>query len=166
VAARGVKNGPNYVRMIEQVHEVLDNLGTAFPEWAGLGYRIVGFGWHQGYNDRLNTVMSAGYEANLADLIQDLRREFGKPSLPVAIATTGMGISGAYSAVETAQLAVANPSSHPEFADTVFTRDTRPFWRDKTVSPADQSHHWNLNGESYYLIGQAMGQGMAGLPPP
>ena len=28
---------------------------------------------------------------------------------------------------------------------------------------ANQGYHWNQNGESYYLIGDAMGQGMEGL---
>ncbi len=33
------------------------------------------------------------------------------------------------------------------------------FWRESSVSPLDQGYHWNQNGETLYLIGEAMGEG-------
>jgi alpha-galactosidase len=165
-AKRGGVVGPYYTGMIDYARDVLDNLGTEFPEFAGMGYQIVGFGWHQGYNDRIDPVNSAAYEANLVDLIHDLRAEFGCTNLPISIGTTGMDITGPYSLVEQAQLNVANPALHPEFAGTVFTVDTRPFWRDASVSPSNFGYHWNHNGETHYLIGKGMGQGMTNLLSP
>jgi hypothetical protein len=78
---------------------------------------------------------------------------------------TGMGyqVAGSRLDIINAQLAVAEPAQHPEFAGTVFTADTRAFWREPAVSPIDQGYHWNHNGESHFLIGDAMGQGMEDL---
>jgi hypothetical protein len=163
VAARGGVVGPYYSGMIEYVRDCLTNLATEFPEFAGMGYQIAGFGWHQGWNDRVDATNSANYEANLVDLIHDLRAEFGRPDLPVSIGTTGMDPQPTYTQVELAQLAVADPARHPEFTGTVFTADTRPFWRDSTVSPSNFGYHWNHNGESHFLIGGAMGQGVVSL---
>lgn len=36
--------------MIGYVRDVLDPLGTEFPEWKSKGYGIAGFGWHQRRN--------------------------------------------------------------------------------------------------------------------
>ncbi len=166
VAARGGVVGPYYVEMIEQVREILHNLGTEFPEWNGLGYRIEGFGWHQGWNDSLNTFAANEYEANMADFITDIRAEFGKPSLPFSIGTTGMigaATSGDRLTVVNAQINVANPALHPELGGNVFTVDTRPFARTDAQSPTNDSTHWRNNGESMWLIGKGMGDGIVPL---
>jgi alpha-galactosidase len=169
VAARGGEIGGYYLELIEQVRECLDSFATNFPEWNGLGYQIAGFGWHQGWNDILSASSANEYEANLVDLIHDLRAEFGQANLPVSIGATGQGGSPSgtiQTTVINAQLAVANPALHPEFAGTVFTRDTRPFWRASTVSPANDVSHWNNNGETFFLIGDSMGDGMVDLLAP
>ena len=62
---------------------MLLNLDTEFPEWAGRGYQIVGFAWHQGTSDKAPTTVADEYKFNLPDLISDVRAEFGKPNLPV-----------------------------------------------------------------------------------
>ncbi len=166
VTARGGEVGPYYTGMFADVHEVLDQLGTEFPEWSGRGYQIVGFGWHQGWNDRDTPFYADGYEDNLVDLINDVRAGFGKADLPISIATTGMAPGASLGPVELAQLAVADPAQHPEFASTIFAGDTRGFWRESTVSPANQGFHWNQNGETYFLIGDQMGEGMETLLTP
>jgi hypothetical protein len=163
VAARGGVVGPYYTGMINYVRDCLNNLGSEFPEFAGMGYRIAGFGWHQGYNDRINGTYSADYEVNLVDLVHDLRAEFGNPSLPISITTTGMDPPASYTAVELAQLAVADPLKYPAFASNLRTTDTRPFWRVASVSPSSFGYHWNHNGESHYLNGKAMGEKMLEL---
>jgi hypothetical protein len=40
--------------MLTNVNDVLDNLGTYFPGYANQGWRLEGFAWHQGWNDRVN----------------------------------------------------------------------------------------------------------------
>jgi alpha-galactosidase len=169
VAKRGGGVGPFYNAIIEQTREVLNNLGTEFPAWSGRGYEIVGFAWHQGYNDRLSTAFSNEYKYNLPDLISDVRNVFNKPNMPFAIATAGMAIGAAeappytgYSAVEKAQLWVAGVAQPAN----VLSTDTRPFWRDAAVSPASQSHHWNWSAESYFLIGKSLGDHMVDLLTP
>lgn len=161
VAARGGEVGPYYTGMITYVRDALDNLDTEFPEWKGMGYCIAGIGWHQGWNDRVDKASSANYEANLVDLIKDLRAEFGHPTLPVSITTTSMAPPPERTAVELAQLAVADPEKYPAFNGNVKTTDTRPFWRDASVSPSNFGYHWNHNGESQYLNGKAMAEKMA-----
>lgn len=166
VAKRGGEVGPYYTGMFDYLHDILDNLDTEFPAWAGQGYQIAGFGWHQGWNDGGTEFTASQYEANLADLIRDLRSEFGNPSLPVSIANTGIGgntTTGDRLTLLLGQLTVANPVLYPEFSGTVSAIDTRPFWRPGVISPVDQDFHWNQNGETYFLIGSAMGQGMKNL---
>ena len=160
-AERGGVVGPYYKGLIEYTHDCVSHLGTEFPEWKGMGYRIAGIGWHQGWNDRVDKAASDNYEANLVDLIKDLRAEFGNPKLPVSITTTGMAPPPEMRAVELAQLAVADPKKYPAFAGNVKTTDTGPFWRDASVSPSKFGYHWNHNGESEYLNGKAMGEQMA-----
>jgi hypothetical protein len=164
-AARGGDVGHYYLLMIENIRQALDKLGTEFPEWAGLGYQIAGFGWHQGWSDA-SPVPAAEYEANMVDLINDLRAELGQPKLPVAIAATGHGGSNQaefFASVLATQLALADPVRHPAWAGTVFTADTRPFWRLPAVSPNNDGSHWHGNGESFFLIGKSMGRGMVDL---
>ncbi|MBT8044932.1 MAG: Ig-like domain-containing protein, partial [Verrucomicrobiae bacterium] len=170
VAKRGGVVGAYYIEMIEQVREVLDNLGDQFPEWgpqgADLGYEIVGFGWHQGWNDSLSTFASNEYEANMADFITDVRVLFGKSDLPFSIGTTGMvgaATSGNRLTVVNAQINVANPTLHPELGDKVFTVDTRPFAETVENSPTNDTTHWKNNGKSMWLIGKGMGDGMVDL---
>ena len=161
VAARGGEVGPYYKALIEYTRDCVSNFGTEFPEWKSKGYRIAGIGWHQGWNDRVDATASANYEANLVDLIKDLRTEFGNPKLPVSITTTSMAPPPERTAVELAQLAVADPKKYPVFNGNVKTTDTRPFWRDASVSPSNFGYHWNHNGESEYLNGKAMAEKMA-----
>ena len=163
----GGTTGPNYLDMVNKVHLVLNNLPTYYPGYdAAAGYEIAGFGWHQGWNDRGNASAVAEYEANLANLIRDLRTEFGVPGLPCVIANTGMAAapSGPGSLIE-AQGNVAIPALHPELGGNVVTVDTRPYDYGVFQSPIDQGYHWNGNGESYYRIGESMGAAMLTLQP-
>jgi hypothetical protein len=166
VAARGGEVGTYYQAILDYSQDVLSSLGSEFPEWRGMGYRIAGIGWHQGWNDRVDPKASADYEKDLVDLIKDLRSEFGNPELPVSITTTSMAPPPERTAVELAQLAVADAAKYPEFKGNVTTTDARPFWRDAAVSPSNFGYHWNHNGESTYLNGQAMGRGMLKLLAP
>lgn len=40
------------------------------------------------------------------------------------------------------------------------------WWREHAVSPVDDGSHWNANGESLCLIGDAMGRGLAKMLTP
>jgi alpha-galactosidase len=158
-----------YNFMVADVRYILNNLST---EVTGLsynpanGYEIAGFGWHQGWNDRISAAATAEYEANLTNLINDLRAEFGVPNLPVVIGTTSMANVDGDSLGQqlvAAQKAVANPTQHPEFAGTVATIDTKAYDFGTDLSPSSEGFHWNWNAESYFNIGEQMGQAMVGL---
>ena len=135
-------------------------------EWSGHGYQIVGFGWHQGFNDMIGETASAEYKDNLPDLIRDVRTVFGKPNLPFAIASTGMGAgpveSPPYTGYRTIEKAPLWVAGVPRPANVPST-DARPFWRIAADSPADDGYHWNWNAESYFLIGKSLGDKMVGL---
>jgi hypothetical protein len=163
-AERGVPIGPYYLQMMKSVQLACDQLGEDFPAFKGKGYQIAGFGWHQGYNDMLSDVMTSAYEKNMAMFIRDIRAEFGKPKLPFSIATTGhggMSVTLEQRPTLAGQLAVADPKKYPEFAGNVFTVDSRPFQRSVEESPRSDGSHWNNNGETLWLIGKGMGDGMA-----
>ncbi len=159
--------GYYYNEMLYTINNVLENIGTEFPDYEGQGYQIVGFGWHQGWNDRVNGDYVAEYEQNMENFIKDVRTDLDVADLPFVIATTGMTGPGETNtnalALMEAQMAMADAEAHPEFAGNVAAIDTRDFWRAENVSPSDADYHWNRNGETYYLIGDSMGEALAGL---
>jgi hypothetical protein len=56
-------------------------------------YVLSGFGWHQGWNDRINDKFNAEYaeyESNLAHFIRNIRKDLAAPAMPFVIAETGM----------------------------------------------------------------------------
>ena len=106
----------------------------------------------------------AQYEQNLVNLINDLRGAFDAPEMPVVIANSGFG--GVDQKIDrrlgiiNAQLNVAE---REEFKQSVFTVETRPFFRTPEVSPSRQGYHWNHNAETHFLIGDHMGKAMISL---
>ncbi|WP_372807336.1 sialate O-acetylesterase [Pontiella sp.] len=153
-----------YVQMLARVHDVLADIGTYVPGYEGQGYEIAGFGWHQGWNDRVSKPFNAAYERNMELFIRDVRRDLGTPNLPFVIATTGMRSMQAKDprgdALIRAQQAMANV---PDFNGNVAVVDTAAFWRDAADSPSKQNYHWNRNAESYLLIGQSMADALIAL---
>ena len=158
--------GGSYREMVSIVEDVLENLGDRFPELQGHQPEIVGFGWHQGWNDAGSAEMVAEYASNMRNLIHDLRKEWGVENLPVVIANTGMiglGTEGRRNDLCEIQLALGDPAQHPEFGGTVRSIDTRGFKRTDEESPSHFGYHWNHNAESHYLVGESMGQAMLAL---
>ncbi|QTN32817.1 hypothetical protein HZ994_10895 [Akkermansiaceae bacterium] len=158
--------GKQYDDYTAAVRAVLDNFGERYPEYREQGFEVAGFAWWQGHKDGPNPAHNARYETNLANLIKAWRKEFNAPNAKWAIATVGFhgkDMPEHYVRIAEAQLAVADPKKHPEFAGNVATIDTRPFWRGPEVSPKNQDYHYNHNGETYMLTGDALGRAMVGL---
>ena len=161
----GGKTGVYYDEMVKIIKNTLADLKTHAPGYDGrAGYEIAGLAWHQGWNDGLTKPAVAEYETNLANLIVDLRRDLGVKQLPVVIAASGFGgwkqkIDRRLGIIN-AQLAVAK---RPEFKGTVKSVETRGYFRQPDESPGRQGYHWNLNAETYFLIGDAMGRAMLDL---
>ena len=170
--------GDKYPKIIKAVQDAIDNLPQIVPGYDEKSeYQIVGFFWNQGESD-MNEKFAGEYEKNLVNLILDLRKEFKAPDMKSVIAVSGFGgwkdmlprethkdedamfIKARHDIIK-AQLAVAK---RPEFKDIVVTVETRDFWRDKKIfGEREYETHWNGNGESYWLMGEAMGRNMVEL---
>lgn len=127
-------------------------------------YEVVGFGWHQGWNDRVTQPFNDEYEKNMAHFIRDMRRDLGVPKLPFVIGETGMtGPGETHPRALSLMKAQAAVAEHAEFKGNVAFVGTKAFWRPVEASPSGQGYHWNTNAETYWLIGEAMGQAMLKL---
>jgi hypothetical protein len=160
----GGETGPFYTELVTRVRAALTNIESDFPELKGRRPQLAGFGWHQGWNDRINGDFVAQYEQNMAHFIQDIRRDLAAPGLPFVIAETGMGgveekNVRALALMQAQEAATKRPEAGPNAAFV----GTRAFWRTAEQSPVDAGYHWNNNGETYFMIGDAMGRAMNGL---
>ena len=160
----GGEVGPSYRALFAEVRQVLEGLGGLFPEYDGEGYELVGFGWHQGWNDRINQEFNDAYEKNMACFVRDAREELGVPDLPFVIAETGMsGPEEKHPRALSLMAAQAAVAQREEFRGTVAFVPTRALYRPKEESPTGQAYHWNNNAETYYRIGEDMGHAMLEL---
>ncbi len=163
VADRGGEVGPYYKKMLAEVREALDALPNEF-DYDKRGYEIVGFVWFQGWNDMFNDDARADYEQNLVHLIDDVRKAWGKPKLPVVIGELGNGGEKAGKNMIAIRKAQAAAAVRPRFKGTVKFVKTTAFARPAKDSPnTGHGHHWFGNAESYFLIGDAMGHAMLDL---
>lgn len=160
----GGQVGTYYARMLEEIREALANLKKYFPGYDGGGYELAGLVWFQGWNDMCDRNAVPEYEQNLVNLIKDLRKELNTPNLPVVIGELGNGgpqAMGAMAAIRKAQAAAA---ARPEFKGTVLFVETHDFQRPANESPCPgHGHHEFANAETYFLTGNALGEGMKRL---
>jgi len=158
--------GNYYRQTLSLTKSALANIKDLVPASEGRGFLLAGFGWHQGWNDRINDNFNAEYESNMAHFIHDIRKDLGVENLPFVIAETGMsGPEEKHPRALSLMRAQAAVAEHPEFKGNVAFVGTRDFWRPQEQSPSSQEYHWNSNAETYYLIGEAMGKAMLGLMP-
>ncbi|MBT8045386.1 MAG: Ig-like domain-containing protein, partial [Verrucomicrobiae bacterium] len=149
----------------------LENLPTTGNNLNGRSFEIAGFVWWQGHKDQdggNGPAYGSRYETNLVNLIAALRSDFQAPNAPFVVATIGFGGTTEgqqqdWLDVYNAQLAVGDPVKHPELAGTVKSVNTLPYWREVEDSPRNQDFHYNQNGETYTLVGDAMGRAMIEL---
>ena len=155
--------GKYYHETLALTKAALADIKTLVPGSDGK-YVLAGFGWHQGWNDRISDKFNAEYEANMVNFIKDIRKEFEVPALPFVIAETGMtGPEEKNPRALSLMKAQAAAADRPEFKGTVAFVKTQAFWRAEEESPSKQGYHWNTNAETYYLIGDAMGEAMKTL---
>ncbi len=156
--------GPYYTELLKLVKDVLANMKKYFPDYDGGGYELAGFGWHQGWNDRVNQASNDEYEKNLANFIRDIRKELGVRDLPFVIAETGMsGHSEKHPRAVSLMRAQAAVAKYEEFKGNVAFVGTKDYYRPKELSPSGQAYHWNTNAETYFLIGDGMAKAMKKL---
>lgn len=163
----GGQVGPYYTEMLKHVKDVLGDIKKHFPGYDGRGYELAGLGWHQGWNDRVNQGFNDEYEKNLANFIRDVRKDLGVKDLPFVIAETGMsGHEEFHPRALSLMRAQAAVAGYEEFKGNVAFVGTKDFFRPKEVSPSGQAYHWNTNAETYFLIGNGMGEAMRRLCEP
>ena len=160
----GGKVGSYYTEMLKHVKDVLADIKEYFPGYDGRGYELAGFGWHQGWNDRVNQGFNDEYEKNLANFIRDVRKDLGVKDLPFVVAETGMsGHQERHPRALSLMRAQAAVAACDEFKGNVAFVGTKDFFRPREVSPSGQAYHWNTNAETYFLIGNGMGEAMRRL---
>jgi hypothetical protein len=150
--------GPYYTWMLREVADALAKLDTLFPAYKQIGsYELAGFVWHQGWNDacRAGGADPTHYEADLANLIRDVRKDLKAPHMKVVVGTSGMcgfpnkkypqGYQHCAGACATlagpiigGQLAVGNTTKYPEFEGNVAAVETRGFHYDMEQSAGNQ----------------------------
>jgi len=158
--------GPFYTQMVATVSMVLGDLKQQFSDYEGGGYELSGLVWWHGWNDFCSPEIGApGYETNLVNLINDLRLDLKIPRLPVVIGefTGPWGADCKEPAAVTIRNAQQAVAARPEFGGTVKFVATHDFVRAEQDSPTEEGYHEFKNGETYFLIGDALGKGMLEL---
>jgi len=168
----GGKLGEKYPLIVKAVNESIEHLPEIIPGYKKeTGYEITGFFWNQGESD-MSPAASAEYGKNLVNLVTDLRKDVKAPDMKIVIAVTGFGgreLAGftkdepkeAIAKIIAAQMALP---TLPEFKGAAATTETRDFYRpQETFGGNKQNIHWHGNGESYWLMGEAMGRDMVDL---
>ena len=162
----GGKVGPYYTKMIAEIRESLTHIKEDFPGSDG-EYDLAGFVWYHGWNDGVDPKNAVPeYEKNLANLINDVRKDLNAPKLPVVIGElTGPWVK-APDDWDTLRKAQAAAASRPEFQGNVRFVETHDFVRKPEDSPnPGHGHHEFGNAETCFLVGEALGKAMKTLLP-
>lgn len=156
------KTGEYYTLMIREIREGLENMAEEFPELKDREPSIEGFIWFQGWNDMYDAAFRDHYQSNLVHLVQDIRREFQRPHLPVIIGELGNG--GPKAGQNMITIRQAQKSAASALGQNTRFVETIQFARPRMQSPnIGHGHHWFGNAESYFLIGDAFGHHMIQL---
>jgi Carbohydrate esterase, sialic acid-specific acetylesterase len=161
VAKRGGVVGANYKWMMEGFARALQHWDDFLPELAGRRYEISGFAWFQGEADgnRGGKAVWEEYEANLKDLIHDIRTEFQVPGMPALIIQINDGREGVEPEKPNADGSYGGWHTIREAQRKVADDDPNAAW----VLTLDQSPSLHYDTASYLNIGDRCGEKMLGL---
>lgn len=170
--------GKSYQNMIDEVKNVQANYETLFPELAGKKLELAGFFWFQGWNDQYQDRWLE-YEDNFEALIKDVRKDLGKPNLPVV--TGLMGQHGSKEIEADSPRAIINAAQlkmEAKFPGTVKAIETAPLvdqaaeelyphWKDRfeewKKTGGDHAYHYLGSAIWFTRIGRASGEAMIEL---
>ena len=99
--------------------EALRVAQDTFDYLPGIEFEIAGFVWQQGWNDMVDEAARKEYTQNLIHLIDDVRREWKKPSLPVVIGELGNLGPDAGQPMKEFRRAQSRVVAHPPFVGNV-----------------------------------------------
>ena len=160
------ETGEYFKKMIAEYREGIQNLKREFPELKDRNPVLKGFVWFQGWNDMFDPQALREYEDNLVHLIRDVRTELSAPHLPVVIGELGNGGEKASVNMVSIRRAQLHAATKRGLINVTFVKTT-DFARPKEESPnITHGHHWFGNAESYFLIGDALGQALIRLSKP
>lgn len=158
----GGEVGPFYIRMLEQLGEAMENAPNKIPALKNHDLVISGFVWQQGWNDMCDQDAINEYTDNLVNFISDIRKQVGVPDMPFVFGELGNGgpkADGSMKKFRDAQAAVAAKG----IKNVAYVK-TSEFARLPENSPNQgHGHHWYGNAESYFLLGNALGEAMLQL---
>jgi hypothetical protein len=157
--------GPYYSQMLQETREALKAIPRDFPHLAKHEPKISGFVWFQGWNDAFAPAEErARYGDHLVHLIQDVRREFKAPALPVVVGELGNLADQAGKNLKLIRAQQKKGAADSRLGGNVIFVPTTAFARARDKSPnVGHGHHWFGNAESYFLIGDALGRAMLKL---
>lgn len=171
--------GLSYRNMLDEVQTTLAELDERFPELAGREIEIAGFVWFQGWNDQYGELAPGEYESNMQHFINDIRRDFEAPDMPVVIGAMGQNGSkepaGNMLIVRNAQLAMNNVPAFEGNVKTILTdvlidtaaEELYPTWRDNIEAwervGSDHGYHYLGSAIWFNRIGEAFAHTMLEL---
>ena len=160
--------GPLYMNLVTRFHNLVANLKEVYPAYHGQGYEIAGFVWFQGECDACSDTEVNGtkvcnchfYEANLRNLISDVRRDFGVPDLPVLLAQ--INVSDPW---EGKDQMIDKEGKPVETTKGQIVRDVEQKVAESTpnctwVKTAGLSKDYHYDAAAYVVIGERMGEAM------
>ncbi len=161
--------GPYYNQMISDIQGSIADINSILPSFDGQ-VEIAGFCWFQGWNDGDEVVFAEEYEANLNNLISDLRVDLESPEMPFVVALTGHGgydleaegswLGNLQRHVLPGQINTIENGGHEKVAYV----ETRDLWYLGDVSPEpDFGFHWHNNAESFLRVGTRLAEQMIDL---
>jgi hypothetical protein len=131
--------GVQYDGDMFRASNVLGNITQFYP--GSTCYEVAGFFWWQGDRDSRDMELSTLYEANLVQLIKQLRLQYNSPNAKFVAASLGQTVQGAKDGgglILDAMENVANASKYPEFKDTVAAVYTHPLMH----TPSSSGSHY------------------------
>jgi len=145
--------GPLYTRMIRRFHNMLANRDEALPHLKGRDIELAGFVWFQGENDCCAKDDSGKgfwtyYEENLTDLLADVRRELGVPTLPVLIVQIN---DSCWDGLPNRGGTLLRPMQQ-----RVAERDANATW----IKTCDLNSGYHYDSPSHIIIGQRAGKAL------
>jgi hypothetical protein len=140
--------GPLYTELRARIQSLKSAPASVNPACKTQGCQWSVFVWFQGENDSFDSANGLSYEQNLKNLIADVRRDVGSPTLPVVIVQTGAWAQSlAFGKnVASAQSSVANTDKYT-----------------KLVATSDLSGFYHYDSASKLIIGDRIAQAVKAL---
>ena len=175
-SCKGWYAGLQFDRDLSNVKAILENLSDYYPEYnEDKGFEISGFVFWQGQRDTVTEGHARKYLKNMRSYIKQLWKAYktypGKKKFVYATVafggcnSVGSNVTGYTRLEKMVYVAQKNTRKRhrSKFKGKVKVIDARPYWRDTSISPVNERHHYNRNAETYMEVGKALGSAMVDL---